>query len=284
MKKTKTLVWILSVFALSFFTTSFVFAEGNNSYGQENTTSTSSFSCNTDLDCREMSCPKSGGFVHEKCIQGKCVISDEVKAKCSSTTSTNNLVGNDRDVHGCIGSAGYSWCAEKGKCLRSWEEKCQATSSVKESDAASTLNEDKEDIGRGDEHRNGVAIFVKGLLEVSGRVGRIGEKVRTVAQEQASTTEKTIEAIDKVEKRSNFKTFLIGSDYKNLGAIRQEIVQTRNRLNDLNRDLEKVASSTSKTAVMNQIQLMEQEQTKLENFVNTNENRFSLFGWFVKMF
>ena len=35
------------------------------------------------------------------------------------------LVGNDSDIHGCIGSAGYSWCEEKQKCLRTWEEPCQ---------------------------------------------------------------------------------------------------------------------------------------------------------------
>jgi plastocyanin len=39
-------------------------------------------------------------------------------------TQTQQLVGNDRDVHGCIGSAGYSWCEIKQKCLRSWEENC----------------------------------------------------------------------------------------------------------------------------------------------------------------
>ena len=35
------------------------------------------------------------------------------------------LVGGDRDAHGCIGSAGYSWCEAKQKCLRPWEEKCE---------------------------------------------------------------------------------------------------------------------------------------------------------------
>ncbi len=35
-----------------------------------------------------------------------------------------DMVGNDRDEHGCIGSAGYSWCEEKQKCLRTWEESC----------------------------------------------------------------------------------------------------------------------------------------------------------------
>jgi len=36
----------------------------------------------------------------------------------------DNIVGGDRDEHGCIGSAGYSWCETKQKCLRIWEESC----------------------------------------------------------------------------------------------------------------------------------------------------------------
>ena len=48
----------------------------------------------------------------------------------SPTTSTGTpMVGNDRDAHGCIPSAGYSWCQSKNKCLRPWEESCTATSS-----------------------------------------------------------------------------------------------------------------------------------------------------------
>ena len=34
------------------------------------------------------------------------------------------IVGNDRDEHGCIGSAGYEWCELKQKCMRTWEEEC----------------------------------------------------------------------------------------------------------------------------------------------------------------
>lgn len=31
------------------------------------------------------------------------------------------MPGSDRDAHGCIGSAGYSWCAREQRCVRSWE-------------------------------------------------------------------------------------------------------------------------------------------------------------------
>jgi hypothetical protein len=37
----------------------------------------------------------------------------------------STVVGADADEHGCIGSAGYSWCEGKQKCLRVWEEPCE---------------------------------------------------------------------------------------------------------------------------------------------------------------
>jgi hypothetical protein len=42
-------------------------------------------------------------------------------------STTTPIVGGDKDEHGCLGSAGYSWCAVKNKCLRVWEEKCEGT-------------------------------------------------------------------------------------------------------------------------------------------------------------
>ncbi len=34
------------------------------------------------------------------------------------------IVGGDRDAHGCIGSAGYTWCSSLNQCIRSWETTC----------------------------------------------------------------------------------------------------------------------------------------------------------------
>lgn len=47
------------------------------------------------------------------------------EADRSEQINQSNIVGGDRDEHGCIGSAGYSWCEAKQKCLRVWEEKCE---------------------------------------------------------------------------------------------------------------------------------------------------------------
>lgn len=36
-------------------------------------------------------------------------------------TTKNGMVGNDRDEHGCIGSAGYQWSAVLNNCIRIFE-------------------------------------------------------------------------------------------------------------------------------------------------------------------
>jgi hypothetical protein len=38
-----------------------------------------------------------------------------------------NRIGGDKDPHGCLIGAGYSWCEAKQKCLRVWEEGCGKT-------------------------------------------------------------------------------------------------------------------------------------------------------------
>lgn len=67
---------------------------------------------------------KGAGTYHVRVCEylgGKCgTYSNQIKI------ALGDLVGNDKDEHGCIGSAGYSWCEAKNKCLRSWEEACAA--------------------------------------------------------------------------------------------------------------------------------------------------------------
>ena len=55
------------------------------------------------------------------------------------------IVGGDRDAHGCIGSAGYSWCEAKNKCLRIWEEDCLSQENIR-SILASKYNKSTSDI------------------------------------------------------------------------------------------------------------------------------------------
>jgi hypothetical protein len=41
-----------------------------------------------------------------------------------ATDNNPELIGGQKDEHGCLPAAGYSWCEQKQKCLRAWEESC----------------------------------------------------------------------------------------------------------------------------------------------------------------
>lgn len=47
------------------------------------------------------------------CLLGAC--------SAASSFAPSNTVGADRDAHGCIDSAGYSWCEHTQRCERPWE-------------------------------------------------------------------------------------------------------------------------------------------------------------------
>jgi len=78
------------------------------------------------LQC-EMLC-ECGGIAGFRCPAGyECKMPEGIAdalGYCEPIDGGNTCVGCDRDEHGCIGSAGYSWCQEKQKCVRSWEENC----------------------------------------------------------------------------------------------------------------------------------------------------------------
>ena len=42
----------------------------------------------------------------------------------AAAAASTPLVGNDADAHGCVASAGYTYCEPLGKCIRSWESTC----------------------------------------------------------------------------------------------------------------------------------------------------------------
>ena len=142
-------------------------------------------------------------------------------------------------------------------------------------------------------HRSVVANFVQNLLKVaSSTEGGIGQQVRVIAQQQNDSDTTTTAAITTINNRGKIKIFLIGSDYRNLGALRSEIVHTRNRIAQLTRLIQNAtgtsatdtATTTATTTIQVQIQALEQEQTRIENFIKAQEGKFSLFGWLLKLF
>jgi hypothetical protein len=67
-----------------------------------------------------------GTYYYKKTVQ----VPAQAPAQNQNQTQNQNLIGGDKDAHGCLGPAGYSWCEAKQKCLRTWEEKCEAVTTA----------------------------------------------------------------------------------------------------------------------------------------------------------
>jgi len=52
---------------------------------------------------------------------GDTARSDSPASDSEESETSPPIGGGDRDAHGCIGSAGYQWCAKEAKCTRPWE-------------------------------------------------------------------------------------------------------------------------------------------------------------------
>lgn len=58
------------------------------------------------------------------------LLSSVLVGAINSTTEenvTSQIIGGDKDEHGCLIAAGYSWCEPRDKCLRTFEEICPKT-------------------------------------------------------------------------------------------------------------------------------------------------------------
>ena len=133
-------------------------------------------------------------------------------------------------------------------------------------------------------HRSTVATFVQSLLAVADREGGIGQQVKVIAEQQNETKDRASDLINAVENRNKVKTFFIGTSYKNLGELRSQMVNSRNQIDQLKRLVDKAENEGDKVELQSQIQVLEQEQTNINNFITQNESKFSLFGWAVKLF
>jgi putative hemolysin len=49
---------------------------------------------------------------------------DQLPCFCGDNREQPKIIGGEKDAHGCLVAAGYSWCETEAKCLRPWEETC----------------------------------------------------------------------------------------------------------------------------------------------------------------
>jgi hypothetical protein len=208
-------------------------------------------------------------------IVGLSVFASSIALAEEGTIAVKANVGVDLDTSAKVMPP--SGASVSASASANAQNKTTATVSSSSQGDENKDNDNKNAVGEA--HRSVVAAFVQHLLQVADREGGIGAEVKVIAQAQNDSQKVTNDALVKVQGRGGFKTFFIGADYKNIGTIRSEMVVTANQIAQLKKLIEKTTNTTDKAELQAQVQILEQEQVKIEAFLKAKESTFSLLGW-----
>ena len=153
------------------------------------------------------------------------------------------------------------------------------TKSDKNSNPGNDSTEHKKNVDTVVENLGKVAEIEKkrGNVEVSTEVEEVNDDI------DGENSVETVEIIDELESRPQWQNILLGTDYKNLGQLRSQIVRNENSIRKLTNSLEKLGTDADVDLVTAQIRTMEQEQERLMGIVQENESQFSVLGWVFKL-
>lgn len=132
-------------------------------------------------------------------------------------------------------------------------------------------------------NQNRVRTTVQTLLELGNMTGGIGQQVSEVAKEFNNSVQKTIQAEEKIHKKSGFARFFTGGAEKAAKELQNETAQNQQRLQQLKQLQEECdCEEPVKEMLQEQIQSLEQEQQRLQELSQQEQRKKGLLGWMWK--
>lgn len=147
-------------------------------------------------------------------------------------------------------------------------------------------NQEKNTTGSqvAEQRKSEVASAVQEILQVAERDSGVGQQIKIIAQTQTQNQEKLEASLQKVQNRSGFAKFFIGSDYGEINNAKKLLEQNREQIKQLNQVKNQLANQDDQQKLTEQAQLLEQSNQEIENSLNTSQKGFSLFGWLFRLF
>lgn len=126
--------------------------------------------------------------------------------------------------------------------------------------------------------------YMQQLMNMEGLEEEVGNKVRTLAQEQIKAESQIQTQVNKLESKSGFMKKLFGPDYRAIKNLNGLIEQNRLRIETLTQLANQVQNEAEETQLQEAIQALTQQNTALQEQVQEEEKVSSLFGWLIKLF
>lgn len=132
-------------------------------------------------------------------------------------------------------------------------------------------------------NQNKVRLAVQSLFAMEELVGSIGPQVSQIADEINTSVQATIQAEERIQARNTIVRFFAGGDEEAAQEIEQQVIQNQERIRELQQLQEECDCDEQVRAILQeQIQNVEQEQTRLQQVALNELNDKGLFGWLWK--
>ena len=132
------------------------------------------------------------------------------------------------------------------------------------------------------QRQNRVRLAVHALLAMEDLAGEVGPRISQVAREFDSSVQATIRAEEKIQTRSALARFFAGGDSEAAEDIESKVTQNRERIQELQQLREECTNSEVRAMMQEQIQNMQNEQTRLNNLAKAEQKSKGLLGWLWK--
>lgn len=111
----------------------------------------------------------------------------------------------------------------------------------------------------------------------------LGDKLYGLAKKQSESEDLMNKSFDTVDKRWAITEFILGPNYKELKKVKQEMEENRVRIGEMNQVLAEIQNEGDRIELQIQLDILEEQQTKLQDNLDEAEGGLSLLGWFFKM-
>ncbi len=134
------------------------------------------------------------------------------------------------------------------------------------------------------QRRSRVANAVQEMLHVAERNGGLGKQIRTIAQNQNQNQERIEANLERVQSRSRIVRFFIGPDYSEINNADSILRQNREQIEQLNQIKNQFTNQSDQQQLTEQIRVLEQANSQIEESLTSEQRKFSLFGWLFRSF
>ncbi|MCK9378789.1 MAG: hypothetical protein M0P97_01430 [Candidatus Moranbacteria bacterium] len=125
-----------------------------------------------------------------------------------------------------------------------------------------------------------VASAVQTMLNIAEGDSKIGQQIKTIAQNQTKNQEKIQKNIENIQSRSGFAKMLIGPNYGEIKDAKTTLEQNKLQIKELNQIRTQLSNESDQQMLTEQIKVLEESNQEIEAILDQSQSGFSFFGWF----